>query len=339
MLKSLFRTRGQRVSDGSVVAVGRSRRRRGTTFRLGMESLEGRSLLSTVTVHVVDDAFNPDPVTIHLGDTVEWVWDGGPHSTTSVKGEAESWDSGLHNVGFTFDHTFTHAGSFAYYCTLHGVDNGNGTAGGMSGMINVVSTSATLQSIAVTPADPSVPVGTTRQFVAMGTYSDGTTQDLTSQVTWASATPSIATVSNTGLARSLAAGSSAITASLDGITGSTLLTIVAPTPSPAPTLTGEKRLFVGRGHRRKIDGFMLFFSAPLDAGIAKDVSLYQVTQQGRTGHSRPVIVPAQSAFFNPADNSVMIMLGPLNARNRLTLTATGLMGAGGIPVATFATRL
>ena len=47
-------------------------------------------------------------------------------------------------------------------------------------------TAAMLSSIALTPASPSVAKGLTEQFTATGTYSDGTTSDLTSQVTWAS---------------------------------------------------------------------------------------------------------------------------------------------------------
>src|SRR4051812_997065 len=72
-----------------------------------VENLETRALLATVTVHVVNFAFTPDPVTINVGDTVHWVWDTPNHSTTSVVGSTESWDSGIHGVGFTFDHTFT----------------------------------------------------------------------------------------------------------------------------------------------------------------------------------------------------------------------------------------
>ena len=41
----------------------------------------------------------------------------------------------------------------------------------------------------MTPANPTVAKGLTEQFTATGTYSDGTTADLTSQVTWASGQP------------------------------------------------------------------------------------------------------------------------------------------------------
>jgi len=102
-----------------------------------IEIRETRALLATVTVHVVNFAFNPSTVSIQVGDTVHWVWDTSNHTTTSVAGIAEQWDSGLMNAGSTFDHTFSHAGSFQYYCIPHGHDNGNGAASGMAGTVTV----------------------------------------------------------------------------------------------------------------------------------------------------------------------------------------------------------
>jgi plastocyanin len=102
-----------------------------------IEVLETRALLATVTVDVVNFAFSPSTVTINVGDTVQWVWQSSNHSATSVAGSAEQWDSGVQNTGFTFDHTFTHAATYVYYCVIHGRDNGNGTASGMDGKIIV----------------------------------------------------------------------------------------------------------------------------------------------------------------------------------------------------------
>ena len=82
-----------------------------------------------------------------------------------------------------------------------------------------------LQSIAVTPSDPSLVVGTTQQFTATGTYSDNTTQNLTGKVTWASATARVATISTGGLATGAAVGTSTVSATLGAVTGSTLLTV------------------------------------------------------------------------------------------------------------------
>src|SRR5208282_4671221 len=72
-------------------------------------------------------------------------------------------------------------------------------------------TAATFVSIAVTPASPSIAKGTTKQFIATGTYTDTSTQDLTSQAAWVSATTSVATIT-AGLASGVATGTSQITA-------------------------------------------------------------------------------------------------------------------------------
>ena len=85
----------------------------------------------------------------------------------------------------------------------------------------------TLSSIAVTPTNPTIIVGATQQFTATGTYSDGSTQNITSQVTWASSNTAVATVSAGGLAIGQSGGSSTVSAALSGLTGSTTLTVVS----------------------------------------------------------------------------------------------------------------
>ena len=82
-----------------------------------------------------------------------------------------------------------------------------------------------LVSISVTPADPSIPAGTGQQFTATGTYSDESTQNLTTSVAWTSTSTSVATITTAGLATGLAAGSTTIEATSDSITGSTGLTV------------------------------------------------------------------------------------------------------------------
>ena len=99
------------------------------------------------------------------------------------------------------------------------------TANGALGLASFSLTNVALESIAVTPGNPELAEGVAGQFTAMGTFADGSTADITDLVTWASATPSVATMSDTGLATALISGISAITASLAGVT------------SPADTLT------------------------------------------------------------------------------------------------------
>lgn len=87
---------------------------------------------------------------------------------------------------------------------------------------------AALSSLSVTPATASIALGTTQQFTATGTYSDHSTQDLTTQVTWGSTDASKATVNAQGLATAAGTGSTDITATLAGTTVATARLTVAP---------------------------------------------------------------------------------------------------------------
>jgi hypothetical protein len=85
-----------------------------------------------------------------------------------------------------------------------------------------------LVSIAVTPAAATLSPGTTQQFIATGTFSDSSTQQLAS-VTWSSVSTAVAEISNDasnpGRALADAAGSSTITAAAGTVSGSAVLTV------------------------------------------------------------------------------------------------------------------
>jgi hypothetical protein len=91
--------------------------------------------------------------------------------------------------------------------------------------------------IMITPANSTVAKGQTVSFMAMGMYSDNSTVDLTSQVTWTSSDTSVATISNDpgtqGLATAVSDGKSTISATFGGVTGSTGLTVATPDLNPA----------------------------------------------------------------------------------------------------------
>ena len=122
--------------------------------------------------------------------------------------------------------------------------------GTVQGTTVLMVTDATLTSIAVTPPTPSNALGTARQFVATGTFSNATTQDLSNQVTWGSDTPSVATVSNAGLATTLAVGTTVVRATSGAVSGSTVLTVtdavlvsLSVTP-PTPSIARLTTLFM-----------------------------------------------------------------------------------------------
>lgn len=90
-------------------------------------------------------------------------------------------------------------------------------------------TDATLNAVVISPRTPTLLRGAEQQFVAIGKFSDGSTQDVTSAVTWSSSTPAVATISNAadskGLATSVALGPTIIVGSLNGKIDSTTLTV------------------------------------------------------------------------------------------------------------------
>jgi hypothetical protein len=105
------------------------------------------------------------------------------------------------------------------------------TLDGVVSSTTLTVTEATLVLITVTPVAPTVAVGFTVQFTATGTFSDGTTEDLTTEVTWESSNIAVAMISNAtgsqGLATALETGSTTITAidPATSIAGSTTLTV------------------------------------------------------------------------------------------------------------------
>jgi len=105
------------------------------------------------------------------------------------------------------------------------------------GASNTTGTTAALSSITVSPANATILTGNTQQFVATGTYSDGSTQDLTGSVGWTSTNTGVATMDAYGVATALIAGSTSIGANLNGLSSSpaSLVVSVAQATYSAPT--------------------------------------------------------------------------------------------------------
>lgn len=95
---------------------------------------------------------------------------------------------------------------------------------GDSGNGSLTVTNATLTSITVTPSDPTISGGSV-QFSAQGNFSDGSTENLTSQVNWTSSAVGVAAINGDGLATTAGTGSTTITASMNGVSGQTTLTV------------------------------------------------------------------------------------------------------------------
>jgi plastocyanin len=96
------------------------------------------ALGADATVNLVDAKFQPQTVTISVGEKVTWInSSGGFHNVSFDDGSFRNGDPASSN--WTAERTFTAAGSFAYHCDVHGAPGGVG----MSGTVVVVEAGAT----------------------------------------------------------------------------------------------------------------------------------------------------------------------------------------------------
>ena len=76
-----------------------------------------------------------------------------------------------------------------------GIATISATRSGVSGAVELTVTQASLTSVDLGPAF-ALPAGVGKRLTAIGTFSDLTTRDLTTSLTWTTSAPSIATVSD-----------------------------------------------------------------------------------------------------------------------------------------------
>ena len=74
------------------------------------------------TTNVVDFEFQPAQRKIAVGDSVTWHFQIAGHTTTSVGGQPDSWNSissGTNDAGTTYTHVFNTPGRYQYVCIPH----------------------------------------------------------------------------------------------------------------------------------------------------------------------------------------------------------------------------
>lgn len=176
-------------------------------------------------------AVSPATASIAAGATQQFTAtatysDGSTANTTSTATWTAA-NAAMATVSATGLATGVAAGSTTVTASVSGV---SGTA-----TLAVTTATKTLKSIAVSPTTASIAVGATQQFTATATFSDGSTANVTSMTTWITATTSVATINSAGLSTGVAAGSTAVTASLSGVSGSATLSVTAVVPPPTVT--------------------------------------------------------------------------------------------------------
>ena len=211
-----------------------------TTARISMR-LFVRAGLLVALLAVAGTSLASDPVLVTLGVT--------PTNPSVPAGRTQPFTAtGVFSDGSTRD--LTSSATWSSSDTSATISNATGSKGvatgispgvteisallgSISGSTTLTVTDAVLVAINVTPINPSVPAGLSLAFTATGTFSDGTTRDLTSIATWSSSASS-ATISNAagsnGVATGVSPGVTQISAQSGSVSGSTTLTVTS-TPS------------------------------------------------------------------------------------------------------------
>ncbi len=188
------------------------------TITAKVGSFSDTTLLTVVAANLVSISVTPTPVSVAVGTDQQFSAigsfnDGSTQLLTSV-----TWSSSSSSVA-----SVNSAGLATAVGT--GTTTITATSGSVSGTAALTVTAATVTSITVTPANSKMPVGTTKQFTATASFSDGSSEDVTASVLWGSSKPGVASINNQGLVSSVATGSTTISAVLGSVTGTTSLTV------------------------------------------------------------------------------------------------------------------
>jgi trimeric autotransporter adhesin len=188
------------------------------TITAKVGSFTDTTLLTVVAANLVSISVTPTPVSIAIGTDQQFSAVGTFNDGSTQLLPSVTWTSSSSSVA---------AVNSAGLATAVGTGTATitATSGSVSGTAALTVTGATVTSIAVTPANSNMPVGTTKQFTATATFSDSSTEDVTAVVLWGSSKPGVASINNQGLSTSVATGSTTISAVLGSVTGTTNLTV------------------------------------------------------------------------------------------------------------------
>ena len=162
----------------------------------------------------------------------------------------------------------------------------------------------------VSPLDNSIPKGTSLQYIAIGTYSDSSTEDITCSVSWISSDISNASITAEGLARGLTSGTTVtIIATKGDINGSTNLTITAKELISINITPADSSLN---------EGFTLQYTA---IGIYTDLSTVDLTNSVTWSSSNPGV-----ATISNAEGTVGLVTGVIGGLTTIEASVGFIIG-------------
>jgi hypothetical protein len=212
----------QAVSEGNTSVIA--------TLSFAGQTETGSATLAVVPISLVSIAVSPADVTVVRGTTGRF----------NAVGIYNNQDERL----ITQSVIWASSASNVVNITASGIDAGNAYAvipgssvisASLSGVVGTASATViapALSRIDIYPINPTRPLGIAQPFKAVGSFVGGFSQDITQLASWQSSDVSIAKLQPriAGLVETLAVGQSEISATFNGFTGMTQLTVTAPMP-------------------------------------------------------------------------------------------------------------
>jgi len=219
-----------------------------TTIAASAAGVSGSATLTVTTPTLVSITLSPQGAVIPLDATQQFT------------------ATGVYTDGSTQDLTAT--ATWSSSATVVAAINGSGLAAGLfegtatiqvnSGSVSASTTlsvaAPALVSIAVTPATATIALGTSQQYQAIGTYSDGSTQNVTTLLSWSSGTPAVAAVTHAGRATGLSQGTATLTGGFESISVSVTLTVGPPNLLSITVVPNAVSLSIGATQQLSVTG-------------------------------------------------------------------------------------
>jgi uncharacterized protein YjdB len=293
--------------------------------------LSDSAVVNVTAVPVASVGVSPSAVGATVGDQAQFTATLQDVNGNVLTGRVVTWASsntGVATVNGSGLVTAVAAGLSIITATSEGK---NGTAG-----ITVTLTPAAVASVSVAPASTSVAVGQTVQLTATPRDASGNVL-LGRVVTWVSSDVSLATVSSSGLVTGVAVGGVTITATSEGQSGSSAVTVLAPVASvgvsPASPsviagqtvqLTATPRDASGNALTGRVvtwgssnTAVATVNGSGLVTGVAAGSATITATSEGRSGTAAVTVTPAPVASVSVSPASASVTTG-----SAVQLTAT-----------------